>query len=194
MSEISIKNFVVINRPMLLLKGRKSGSKDVFCLFSNILPRHMKSDEGLLESLGRPKLCGSSLDFEFIRECLKINKIHPKYHFLTRIEMLLLGIPLWRPLSCHLVASPQTSFGVRLSRIHFSPTDRREEMNEMRKWMRDKRTPKDVCGEASHLLTSQDIYVHDHVHPSHSAIWKDRQRKGNDISFYGQHMTGLHRF
>ena len=30
------------------------------------------------------------------------------------------------------VASPQTFFGVRLSRIHF----------------RDKRTPKDVCGEA----------------------------------------------
>ena len=37
------------------------------------------------------------------------------------------------------VASPQTSFGVRLSRIHFSPTDKR---------LRDKRTPKDVCGEA----------------------------------------------
>ena len=33
------------------------------------------------------------------------------------------------------LASPQTSFGVRLSRIQ--------------KWMRDKRTPKDVCGEAS---------------------------------------------
>ena len=31
------------------------------------------------------------------------------------------------------LASPQTSFGVRLSQ----------------KWMRDKRTPKDVCGEAS---------------------------------------------
>ena len=36
------------------------------------------------------------------------------------------------------VASPQTSFGVRLSRIHFSPT-------------RDKRTPKDVCGEAKYI-------------------------------------------
>ena len=33
------------------------------------------------------------------------------------------------------VASLQTSFGIRLSRIHF--------------WMRDKRTPKDVCGEAN---------------------------------------------
>ena len=34
-----------------------------------------------------------------------------------------------------MVASPQTSFGVRSSRIHFSR-------------MRDKRIPKDVCGEA----------------------------------------------
>ena len=34
-----------------------------------------------------------------------------------------------------MVASPQTSFGVRSSRIHFSR-------------MRDERTPKDVCGEA----------------------------------------------
>ena len=42
------------------------------------------------------------------------------------------------------VASPQTSFGVRFSRIHFSRT---ESVGE--KWMRDKRTPKDVCGEAS---------------------------------------------
>ena len=33
------------------------------------------------------------------------------------------------------LASPQTSFGVRLSRIHFL-------------WMRDKRTPKDVYVEA----------------------------------------------
>ena len=38
------------------------------------------------------------------------------------------------------VASPQTSFGVRLSRIHFSPVGE--------KWMRDKQTTKDVCGEA----------------------------------------------
>ena len=37
------------------------------------------------------------------------------------------------------LASPQTSFGVRSSRIHFSPT----------KWMRDERTPKDVCGEVT---------------------------------------------
>ena len=35
------------------------------------------------------------------------------------------------------VASPQRSFGVRLSRIHFSSS------------IRDKRTPKDVCGEAT---------------------------------------------
>ena len=33
------------------------------------------------------QLCGSSLDFEFIRECMKINKIRPKFHFLTKVEI-----------------------------------------------------------------------------------------------------------
>ena len=37
-----------------------------------------------------------------------------------------------------IVASPQTSFRVRSSRIH----------SVGEKWMRDERTPKDVCGEA----------------------------------------------
>ena len=35
----------------------------------------------------QPKLCGSSLVFEFIRECMKINKKRPKFHFLTKIEI-----------------------------------------------------------------------------------------------------------
>jgi len=34
-----------------------------------------------------PRLCGSSLDFEIIRGCMKINKIRPKFHFLTKIEI-----------------------------------------------------------------------------------------------------------
>ena len=34
-----------------------------------------------------PRLCGSWLDFEFIRECMKINKIRPKFHFLTRLAI-----------------------------------------------------------------------------------------------------------
>ena len=35
----------------------------------------------------QPKLCRSSSDFEFIRECMKINKISPKHHFLTKIAI-----------------------------------------------------------------------------------------------------------
>ena len=35
----------------------------------------------------QPRLCGSSLDFEFIRESMKINKIQPKFHFVTKIEI-----------------------------------------------------------------------------------------------------------
>ena len=46
-----------------------------------------------------------------------------------------------------LIASPQTSFEVRSSRIHLSPTDGGE------KWMRDDRTPKDVWGETNRLMT-----------------------------------------
>ena len=35
----------------------------------------------------QPKLCGSSLDFEFIGECMKIDKIRPKFRFWTNIEI-----------------------------------------------------------------------------------------------------------
>ena len=35
----------------------------------------------------QPKLCGSSLDFEFTREWLKINKIRPEFHFSAKIEI-----------------------------------------------------------------------------------------------------------
>ena len=31
--------------------------------------------------------CGISLDFEFIRKCVKINKVRPMLHFLTKIEI-----------------------------------------------------------------------------------------------------------
>ena len=34
-----------------------------------------------------PRLCGISLDFEFIRKCLKINKVLSTFHFLTKIEI-----------------------------------------------------------------------------------------------------------
>ena len=46
------------------------------------------------------------------------------------------------------VASPQTSFGVRLSRIYFSP---------------DKRTPKDVCGEAKVAEVEDGVVIIDCV-------------------------------
>ena len=48
-----------------------------------------------------------------------------------------------------ILASPQTSFGVRSSRIHFSPTEE--------KWMRDERIPKDVCGEANIIHDEQHL-------------------------------------
>ena len=35
----------------------------------------------------QPKLCGSSLDFEFTRECMKINKIRPTFQFWTKVEI-----------------------------------------------------------------------------------------------------------
>ena len=33
------------------------------------------------------RLCGISLDFEFIRKCVKINKVRPIFHFLTKTEI-----------------------------------------------------------------------------------------------------------
>ena len=43
----------------------------------------------------------------------------------------------------NIVASPQMSFGVRLSRM---------------KWMRDKRTPKEVCGEATNIRMNTGVF------------------------------------
>ena len=43
----------------------------------------------------------------------------------------------------NIVASLQMSFGVRLSRIHF---------------MRDKRTPKEVCGEATNIRMNTGVF------------------------------------
>ena len=34
-----------------------------------------------------PRLCGISLDFEFIGKFLKINKVRPTFHFLTKMEL-----------------------------------------------------------------------------------------------------------
>ena len=40
-----------------------------------------------MEHHRQPKLRGSSLDFEFIRECMEINKVRLKFQFWTKIEM-----------------------------------------------------------------------------------------------------------
>ena len=69
-------------------------------------------------------------------------------------------------MKCELsLASPQTSFGVRLSRIHFSPTGE--------KWMRDKRTPKDVRGEAKLSQAATKlfaIFFYNILHPVTTVI------------------------
>ena len=66
----------------------------MFCLPSPIVLKYrLKVQERtfgkpcILLEHRRPKLCGSSLDFEFIRKCMKINKIRPKFHFLAKIEI-----------------------------------------------------------------------------------------------------------
>ena len=74
------------------------------------------------------------------------------------------------------LASPQTSVGIRLSRIHFS--------------MRDNRTPTDVCGEAKGYWTEERIKCHSipwyrsYVHSAGSRPWDkgrgERQRGGGE--------------
>ena len=62
------------------------------------------------------------------------------------------------------IASPQTSVGVRLSRIHFSP-------------MRDNRTPTDVCREAKGNTFALDRNVTLNFKPSEymtQAAWKKK--------------------
>ena len=58
----------------------------------------------------QPKLCGSSLDFEFIRECMKINKIRPKFQFWTKIEIKMTCLVF---VFC-IVSLPLEPFGSRL--------------------------------------------------------------------------------
>ena len=59
-----------------------------------------------------PKLCGISLDFKFIRECMRINKIRPKFYFLTKIEILMTYLVFF--FYYLLSASPLELFGSRL--------------------------------------------------------------------------------
>ena len=47
----------------------------------------LRRSTGEKPTIRPPKRYESSLGFEFIRECLKINKIRPKFHFLRKIEI-----------------------------------------------------------------------------------------------------------
>ena len=64
------------------------------------------------------------------------------------------------------LASPQTSFGVRSSRIHFSPA------SVGKKWMRDERTSKDVCGEAIKRCAGIRFKESRAVNPQRLQIWR----------------------
>ena len=58
-------------------------------LLSRLWPRKSTDDNLYLKNIcdhRRPRLCGSSLDFEFIRKCMKIYKKSPKFHFLTTLR------------------------------------------------------------------------------------------------------------
>ena len=71
------------------------------------------------------------------------------------------------------IASPQTSVGVLSSRIHFSP-----------KWMRDKRTPKDVCGEARWPITKCYLLRRALISNTDFFFWSQSEfEKTEDIGF-----------
>ena len=80
-----------------------------------------------------------------------------------------------------ILASPQTSFGVRLSR-----------MGE--KWMRDKRTPKDVCGEASNNPWQKKIEQQTTIPPPPPEIKNEAAQKPKRAilsSLIGEEMESL---
>ena len=58
---------------------------------SNLEPKR-NQDSARWERHRQLKLCGSSLDFEFIRECMKINKIRLEFQFWTKIEIKIIPI------------------------------------------------------------------------------------------------------
>ena len=47
----------------------------------------ISGDEHNNTNIKPPRAQVAQLDFEFLRECMKINQIRPKVHFLTRIEI-----------------------------------------------------------------------------------------------------------
>ena len=69
------------------------------------------------------------------------------------------------------LVSPQTSFEVRSSRIHFSPT------SVGKKWMRDERTSKDVCGEAIKRCAGIRFKQSRAVNSQRLQIWRHLSKK-----------------
>ena len=59
---------------------------------SGVLRISSDGDDGRILLHRPPKLCGSSLDFKFIRECMKINKIRPKFNFWQKWKYLWLTL------------------------------------------------------------------------------------------------------
>ena len=61
--------------------------------------------------------CGISLDFEFIRKCVKITKVRPMFHFLTKIKikMTYLVFELYSDKTAELYPDPLSAPGLPLS-------------------------------------------------------------------------------
>ena len=70
------------------------------------------------------KLCGSSLDFEFTRECMKINKIRPRFHFSTKIEVKMTYLEF---VFCYLLAGNTSAVRRLLKNSQFTPNSGRRE-------------------------------------------------------------------
>ena len=86
--KVSVSNFICVWAIRLSMSLEKSISA---LLIENLFVVIHTYDEGMktrqkghIINKLRPRLCGSSLDFEFVRECLKITKIRPKFHFLRK--------------------------------------------------------------------------------------------------------------
>ena len=56
-----------------------------------------------LSTQAAPRLCGSSHDFDFVRECMKICLIHPKFQFSAKIEIKMTPLLVLFCYSLHLL-------------------------------------------------------------------------------------------
>ena len=118
-----VESFINLSQVLTLFTLRKSennlsdGNSPVFLHF---VAKHLKRQSGMAQGfILFSQKSFFSVHMHLIHAKRNVHSIHVRK--IWTINLLSLSYS-WKPSAGLLLASPQTSFGVRLSRIHFSPT------------------------------------------------------------------------